>query len=119
MGLLLRALYVLLKGFFFSLWSRLWAFILFVLPWVIEKVLILLGIGFVSYQGFDFIIDRLSDFIFSRFDNLLSDLYAILVILKLDVGIAILFAAMSIALSIKLMTAGSKLIFKSKGTFEA
>lgn len=119
MGLLLRALYVLFKGFIFSFWSRLWAFILFALPWVIEKALILLGVGFVSYQGFDFILDQLSDFVFSRFDNLVGDLYSILVILKLDVGIAILFSAMSIALSIKLMTAGSKLIFKSKGTFEA
>lgn len=115
----LQALYVLIRGFLFSFWSKFWAFILFALPWVIEKVLILLGIGFVSYQGFDFILDQLSDFIFSRFDNLVSDLYSILVILKLDVGIAILFSAMSIALSIKLMAAGSKLIFKSKGTFEA
>lgn len=119
MILLFRAIYVLFKGFLFTLWSKFWAFLLFSLPWLIEKSLKLLGVGFVSYKGFEFVIDQLSDFVFSRFDNVGADLFAILVILKVDVGIAILFSAMSISLTLKLMTQGSKMIFKSKGVLEA
>lgn len=119
MILLLRAIYTLFRGFFFTLWSKFWAFILFSLPWLIERSLKLLGIGFVSYKGFEFVLDSLSDFIFSRFDNVGTDLFAILVIMKVDVGISMLFSAMSIALTLKLMTQGSKMIFKSKGSLEA
>jgi len=119
MGLLLRALYVLLKGFIFSFWTKLWSFLLFAMPWVVRNVLILLGIGFLSYSAFDFAIDKFEQYIFGKFDGLIPDLLKIMIILKLDVGIAIIFAAMSLAISIKSVAFGSKLIFKSKGTFEA
>jgi hypothetical protein len=119
MLIILQALYALFRVFIFNFFTRIWTFLLFALPWLIEKSLKLLAIGFVSYQGFDFLLDRLSSFIFSKFDNLFTDLYSILVILKVDAGIAMLFSAMSIALTIKIATQGSKMIFKSKGSLEA
>jgi hypothetical protein len=45
----IQAIYASLRAFFFTIWTRLWAFILFALPLVLEKAIKLLGIGVVSW----------------------------------------------------------------------
>ncbi len=85
MGLLFR--------FFSTFWSKVWAFILLSMPWVIEKVLKLLGITFVTYVGVDLLIGAVESWVFGRFDNLPVDLYKILVIADIDWAIKTIFAA--------------------------
>ncbi len=108
----LQGLYALLRAFFFTIWTRLWAFILFALPVVLEKAIKLLGIGVVSYAGVDLTVDELSEFLLSKFNGLPNDMLQILLIMKLDAGFKIVLTAMAIAISFKLAQSSSKLVFK-------
>lgn len=110
----LQGLYSLLRAFFFTVWTRLWAFILFALPIVLEKAIKLLGIGVVSYAGIDLAIDELSEFLLTKFNGLPADLLQIFLIMKVDAGFKIVLTAMSIAISFKLAQSSTKLVFKGK-----
>lgn len=103
-----------LTGFLSTVWTRLWAFIIFALPWVVEKVLKLLGIGVVTYIGLDVAITQIETYVFNRFDNLGTDLLAIMLLLKLDVGLKIMFSAMAMALTVK-AAAGAKRVVMGQG----
>lgn len=108
----LQGLYALFRRFLFIFWTRLWAFLLFAVPQLLSRVLKWLGFGVVSYVGFDFLVDKLFNFLMGRFNGMPSALLAILKIMHVDTGMKLVFTAMSIAMAIKLATASSKLIFK-------
>lgn len=110
----IQGLYALLRAFFFTVWTRLWAFILFALPLVLEKAIKLLGIGVVSYAGVDLTVDELSEFALSKLNGLPNDMLQIFLIMKLDAGFKIVFTAMAIAISFKLAQSSTKLVFKGK-----
>lgn len=110
----LQALYALLRTFFFTIWTRLWAFILFALPLVLEKIIKLLGIGVVSYAGVDLTVDEISEFLMSKLDGLPADLLQIFLIMKVDAGFKIVLTAMAIAISFKLAQSSTKVVFKGK-----
>lgn len=112
--LALQGLYLLIRVFFSTLFTRLWAFILFALPSVLKKILGYFGIGLASFTGFNYLIDNLEGFIFNRFDSLPSDILNILLLAKVDKALAILFASMTIAVSIKIAT--KSMTFVSKGS---
>lgn len=100
--LAVRGLYLIIRVFFSTLFTRFWAFILFALPHILKKILALFGIGLASFTGFNFLISQLKIFIFTRFDSIPSDILNILLIAKFDKGLSILFASMSIAVAIKM-----------------
>jgi hypothetical protein len=102
--LALQGLYLLIRVFFSTLFTRFWAFILFALPILLKKILGYFGIGLVSFVGFNFLINKLSDFVFARFNSLPSDLLSILLLMKADIGLSILFSSMSVAIAIKIAT---------------
>lgn len=110
----LQAIYALLRTFFFSLWTRLWAFILFALPLVLEKAIKLLGIGVVSYAGVDVTVDEMSEYLLNKLSGLPADMLQILLIMKIDAGFKIVLTAMTIAISFKLAQSSTKLVFKGK-----
>lgn len=110
----LQGLYALLRAFFFTVWTRLWAFILFALPIVLEKAIKLLGIGVVSYAGVDLTIDEISEFLLSKLNGLPSDMLQIFLIMKIDAGFKIVLTAMAIAISFKLAQSSTKMVFKGK-----
>ena len=105
-----------LLGFFQMIWARLWAFIIFALPWVIQKVLVLLGIGIVTYAGFGVAINQIETYVFTNFNNLATDLLAIMLILHVDVGLKIMFASMAMALTIKAVSGTRRLVAGQGGS---
>lgn len=109
-----QAIYALIRTFFFTVWTRLWAFILFALPLVLEKAIKLLGIGVVSYAGVDLTVDEISEFLMSKLNGLPNDLLQIFLIMKIDAGFKIVLTAMAIAISFKLAQSSSKLVLKGK-----
>lgn len=102
--LAIQGLYLLLRVFLSTLFTRLWAFILFALPAVLKKILGYFGIGLVSFTGFNFLINELEQFVFNRFTSIPSDILNILLLCKVDKGLAILFSCMTIAVTIKVAT---------------
>ncbi len=108
--LALQGLYILLRVFFTTIFTRLWAFILFALPVVLKKILGYLGLGFASFVGFNFLLSKLSTFLFARLNSIPSDLLNILLLCKLDIGLSILFSSMSVAIAIKIATRSVSLV---------
>lgn len=90
-----------LTVFFSTIWTKFSVFLLFVIPSILKSLLALLGIGIVTFTGFFVAINALQDWILESFNNLASDLLIILMIMKLDIGLSIMFSAMSIAIGIK------------------
>lgn len=116
--LALQGLYLLIRVFFSTLFTRFWAFILFALPAVLKKILGYLGLGFVSFTGFQFIINQLKTFVMSRFDSFPADVLNIILLAKVDVGISVIFAGMTISITIKLI-AKSASLGKTQGSIAA
>lgn len=110
----IQAIYALLRAFFFTIWTRLWAFILFALPLVLEKAIKLLGIGVVSYVGVDITVDEISEFLLTKLNGLPNDMLQIFFIMKIDAGFKIVLTAMAIAINFKLAQSSTKLVFKGK-----
>jgi hypothetical protein len=82
---------------------------------LVGRVLLALGIGFVTYKGFDVGVSWLLDQIKSNMSSMPADMVAFLAWLWVDKAIGLLFSAYSAALGIKM--AGSTQITKmvSKG----
>lgn len=106
-----------LLGFFQMIWARLWAFIVFALPWIVQKILVLLGVGIVTYVGFGVAISQIETYVFTNFNNLATDLLAIMLILHMDVGLKIMFAAMAMALTIKTVSGTRRLVAGQGASF--
>lgn len=85
-----------------ALWSRLYIFLLFLVPWLLQKGIAFLGVGVVSYYGFNFLLDNLKSWVFSNFDMLPADLLAILVLARVDDCVAVYFAAHSLLISVSI-----------------
>ena len=98
--------------FFQAIWAKVGTFILLMSPFVIEKIFKVLGITFVTYVGLDFVIDEAESFVFNKFDNLAADLLQIMLLLKLDVGIQIMFASMIAAVTIRGTKKAKEVVFK-------
>lgn len=102
--LAVQGLYLLLRVFFSTLFSRLWAFILFALPAVLKKILGYFGIGLATFTGFNFLIDELEQFVFNRLSAFPADILNVVLLTKVDIGLSILFSCMSVAMAIKVAT---------------
>lgn len=77
------------------------AFSLAIVVPLIVKVLLALGIGFVSYQGADFVVTAAQSAITSELGALPSDMFNILAMAGVDEGIKILFAGASASITIR------------------
>lgn len=62
---------------------------------IVRMVLKGLGIGLVSYVGFNLVIDQARDFITARFGEVLPEVQQIAGLAKIDVAISILFSAIA------------------------
>lgn len=60
-----------------------------------QRVLVSLGMGFISYKGFDTLVSNLTTAVISHYDNLPTDLYQILSFAGFTDGIGILLGAHS------------------------
>lgn len=84
--------------------------VLSVMDSVVGRVLLALGIGFVTYSGFDVAIDWLLQSIKDNFAGMPADILQFLAWLWVDKAIGMLFSAYSIAIGFKL--AGSTTLRK-------
>lgn len=102
--------------FLTGFWSNLALFIAFMIPNILGVVIKLLGIGVVSFIGFNVVITGIKAFVVSRYQGIPSDLLQILSLMKVDTGIALVFAAMSIALTIKMTTKATTVVWRKPGS---
>lgn len=77
---------------------------------LVGRVLLALGMGFVTYSGFDVLITWLFDHIKSDINSMPADVVNFLAFLWVDRAIGMLFSAYTVALTIKM--AGSTKITK-------
>jgi len=108
-----------IASLFASIWTRLMAFLLFSLPFILSKVLTLLGIGLVSYVGLDFLFEQLQDAVTDRFNNLPDVILSILTILGVLDGINMYFSTILAILGYKLSLSASKIVLNKNGSFKA
>lgn len=106
------ALGAFLRALFSKAAAGIYAFIIWVFPWLIEKAVQVLGVGILTYVGLDVMQEQLEQQFFATFNNIPADIYQILLLAKVDLGMKITFAAMAAAIAIKTTFAGGKLIFR-------
>lgn len=99
-----------------SFWGNLAIFISFIAPGLLSAVLKLLGIGLVTFVGFLGTITFLKNFLLDRYSGIPTDLLQILSLMKVDVGMSLLFAAMSIAMTIKMTTKATTMVWRKPGS---
>lgn len=75
-----------------ALWSRIWTFLLFLTPWIIEKIVKLLGVAVVTYTGIQIVFTQVENYVFEKLDGLPSDVYSLIVLADLDWAVATIFA---------------------------
>lgn len=73
-------------GFLIPLLQRL-------LIWVGAKIMLSLGLGFITYKGFETAFDIISGYVSSHFNNLPSDVFNILMMAGTGQAIGIIFGA--------------------------
>lgn len=68
---------------------------------LIVKVLVAIGVGFVSYAGADYVITAGETYVMSQFGGMPSDLYQVLLLFGFRDGVSMVFAAFAANISIK------------------
>ena len=101
----LKLIWSVIFNIYAGVWAKLFTLLMFAIPWIISSGLKYLGVGLISYYGFGLLIDQLESFIFSSYDNLPADLFAILTIAGFDDLIAIIFASYVLLFTHKAMSA--------------
>lgn len=89
----------------------LWGFLVWVGPYA-WRVLAVLGIGFVSYQGLSAVFDVSTDFVMDRYTGIPSDLLAICDRAGIRSGLVIYLSALTAAAGVKAASIGKRMVFK-------
>jgi hypothetical protein len=103
----------LIGQFFGRYFTSFSSWLVLAIPYLVWKVLQLLGIGVVTYYGFQAGIDLLETWIFSNFSNISTDMYSIMVIAGIPDGFAMVFAASG---AVFIYGAVQKVIFRKSAT---
>lgn len=73
-------------GFLIPLFQRL-------LVWIGAKIMLALGLGFITYKGFETAFDVISSYVSSNFNNIPSDVFNLLMMAGLGQAIGIILGA--------------------------
>jgi len=84
-----------------------WAFILFVLPHIIGKIVSIVGLTFVTYYGINELLDNLKEQFYGYAGGLPSGAIELAQIIGVDKAVSIIFSAVSIKFVLKGLTAFS------------
>lgn len=95
-----------------AVWIAIQTFLFAVAPALVTRVLIALGIGVVSYTGAEYAVSEAEAYILNTMGGWSADLYAIMQMAGLDVGIKMLFAAASSYITIRI-TMGAFSMFRA------
>lgn len=82
----------------------------YIIKYAITKVLLVLGLGFVSYLGVDSLVDNIEAQLMSNYGSLESTMWNMASLCGLDVSITILVSALALSLQIKMIVAGAKFL---------
>jgi len=86
--------------------QMLWGVLAMILPSLVGRVLLALGIGFISFTGLQVSMDFLYSQIQTTLQGMPSDILSFLGFLWVDKAICALFSAFTVSLAIKTATAG-------------
>ena len=94
-----------------GLWvsMQVWAFT--VLPALAVKILIGLGIGFVTYSGGDLLVAQAETYVLTQFSGMPVKVYQVLKIAGIDQGVKMIFAAATAYITIR-TTMGAYAMFR-------
>lgn len=81
--------------------QAIYLFIIATIVPIVFKVLVALGIGFVTYSGVTLGIDQISAFVESQFTGLPSYILQLIALMKVDIAISMLLAAYSAKLALQ------------------
>lgn len=78
------------------------------------RVLISLGIGYVTYQGLSTVMDYMKNLVWSNLGSLAGDILQLVSVLEVDTAINIMFSAVAARLVIRGLTGGAitKMVIK-------
>lgn len=81
---------------------------------IVGRVLISLGIGYVTYQGLSTAMDYMKSLVWSNLGSLASDTLQLVSVLEVDTAINIMFSAVAARLVIRGLTGGAitKMVIK-------
>jgi len=82
----------------------------FILKYVVTKMFLVLGLGFVTYTGIGSLVDNLENALLSQYSSLDSDMWNMVSLCGIDVMIMIIFLILTLSLTIKGMVAGAKML---------
>ena len=89
------------------MWSNLLAFFLQAGPIVFVRLAKVFGVGFVTFQGFGWLIDYLRTNIFSNFESLPAKVFQICVMTGVDQALVIVLSGIAMAFFIRTVGTGS------------
>jgi hypothetical protein len=99
-----------------------WASLLMMIGPLVYKVVVSLGVGWVTFSGMNFLVDQLLTLAQSEMSNLDPVMFQIVGLLRLDDAIALLTSAMSIKFTLMGMGAGGRItkqVWNAPGPFQA
>lgn len=81
---------------------------------IVGRILISLGVGFVTYQGITATIDYVKSVIVSNLGGLPADVVGIASVCQLDTAVSIIFSAIAVRFVIQGLTSGTmkRMVFK-------
>lgn len=81
---------------------------------IVGRVLISLGIGYVTYQGLSTAMDYMRDLVWTNLGSLSADILQLVSVLQVDTAINIMFSAVAARLVIRGLTGGAitKMVIK-------
>ena len=80
------------KIFFRNLFQNIWVWLAFLLPWIVQKIVVLLGMGVVTYTGAGILVDTLKVFVLEQYESLPANMFKILVMMGVDEAINMIAA---------------------------
>lgn len=80
--------------------------------YIIVKIMLLVGLAFISYIGIDTLVDNFEVQIMSNYSAMPSIIWQVATLTGLDVAITIMLSALVLVLQIKLLKAGTKMLVR-------
>jgi len=91
-----------------QLWIFIWTFITSIIGPSVKKILVALGVSFVTYTGMDVAMDSLKNYVFSTLAGAPTSVVQMLGLLEVDSAINIVFSAIAFRAVLAGFKAGKK-----------
>jgi len=82
----------------------------FLTRYIVTKVMLAVGLGFVTYLGVDTLVDVLETQLLTSYGNLPAYAWQMASLCGLDIAITILVSTLALSMQIKMIVAGAKIL---------